>query len=202
MKRIILLVTIFLSAISVLEAKSGVHFRIFGGYNSSDLNFDFKEQANIIKNTKSNYHLGASFRFEMGKTFYLEPELYITRKGGDINAMLGADSVSQFGDYQSVDVPILFGFRLFDNDDFKIRLYAGPVLSFLQDKTIYAYKNGTLAEVQDYLRIFSAQAGFGLDIFFITLDVKYEIGLSNVSSFDDVATKANVFYVTLGIKLF
>jgi len=50
--------------------------------------------------------------------------------------------------------------------------------------------------------IWSVQMGAGLDVLFMTLDVRYELGVENMyngsSSFD---LKNNTFNVSLGIKL-
>jgi hypothetical protein len=44
--------------------------------------------------------------------------------------------------------------------------------------------------------------GAGIDVLFMTLDVRYEIGLDNIyAGSDDATMKNNIFNVSLGIKI-
>jgi hypothetical protein len=48
----------------------------------------------------------------------------------------------------------------------------------------------------------SVQMGAGLDVFFVTLDVRYEMGINNIYNGDsDLNMKNNMFNVSLGFKL-
>ncbi len=50
--------------------------------------------------------------------------------------------------------------------------------------------------------VWSVQMGAGLDVFFVTLDVRYEMGLENIyNGSSDLNMKNNMFNVSLGIKL-
>ena len=47
----------------------------------------------------------------------------------------------------------------------------------------------------------SVQMGGGIDVFFVTLDVRYEMGVDNIyNGSSDVEMKNNIFNVSLGIK--
>jgi len=49
--------------------------------------------------------------------------------------------------------------------------------------------------------VWSAQMGAGMDVLFMTLDVRYELGIDNLyNGSNDLSLKNNMFNVSLGIK--
>jgi hypothetical protein len=46
------------------------------------------------------------------------------------------------------------------------------------------------------------QAGGGVDLGNLTLDLRYEAGLSNISESEKYNQKQNLFHLSLGFKLF
>jgi hypothetical protein len=174
---------------------------IFGGYNSSQLFSDIKNKEALLNKWKHHYHVGIAARLELGKWFYIQPEVYITRKGGILDVISGSDTISQNINYQTIDVPFLVGGRIFNTEDFNFRIYAGPVVSFIPNKTMEVLQGqAPIANVKEYSNILSAQAGIGFDIFFVTLDFRYEIGTTRLLSTPDFITRNNVLYISLGIK--
>jgi hypothetical protein len=193
------------------KSRAHVHFIAFGGFNSSKIITDFDNKKVFISEAKRHFNFGGCFRFEFGRNFYLQPEVYLTRKGGleksfRINT---SDSVDEFAAISSVDMPIIVGLRLFDVNKFAFRMYGGPVVSFLQMdpqmNKLDIFKNGQripLAEISQNARVFSMQAGAGFDIMRFTLDVRYEYAFSPMYSFSDFKTRHKILYFTLGIKIF
>lgn len=174
---------------------------LFGGYNSSELFSDIKNKEILKDKWKQHFHIGIAARLELGKWFYIQPEAYITRKGGILNVVSGSDTINQDINYQTVDVPFLVGSKIFSTEDFNFRIYAGPVVSFIPSKTLDVLQGQVpTANVKEYANILSAQAGIGFDIFFITVDFRYEIGTTRLFSTPDFMTRNNVLYLSLGFK--
>jgi len=187
-----------------------VHFYVFGGFNSSKIITEFDNKETIFSEAKLNYNFGACFRFEIGNFFYLQPELYFTRKGGLEKSFRTStfDSLDERVNMLSVDLPIMAGIRLFDNGSskFALRLYGGPIVSFLQRQSdmnrVTIYKNGQVLPHTLSTHVFSMQMGAGLDIFRFTFDVRYEYAFSPLLSYLDLKTKHRIIYFTLGIRIF
>jgi hypothetical protein len=199
----------FLALFSFAKAQNHVHFIVFGGFNTSHLITDLKDADFIVSQAKQSYNFGAGFRFEFAKIFYIQPEVYFTRKGGlekIFRTVDVLDSFKQNVNMQSVDMPILFGFRFFDNNRFAIRLYGGPVVSFMRHLDVDIYKNGQLmpwSAIKAKNEVFSLQVGAGLDITRrLTFDVRYEYAFSPMLTIADFKTGYKILNLTLGLKFF
>lgn len=138
--------------------------------------------------SKVSYQAGLFARVKIA-SFYVQPELYFN----SVNAVYKDDLDNEYEFNKSkVDVPILFGWKIGP-----LRLNAGPVASFntdtKPDATIDEYKSA----------IFAYQAGVGLDISKLTLDVRYEGNLSKQGSFigGDGSFKVNQILFSVGLKL-
>ncbi|KAF5030604.1 hypothetical protein DSECCO2_636410 [anaerobic digester metagenome] len=79
---------------------------------------------------------------------------------------------------------------------------AGPVGSLTVNKKINVsdidldLKKGDLKNMN-----WGLQFGAGVDVLIFALDLRYEIGLNNVSTLNNFDFKNNMFTVALGIKL-
>ena len=206
MKNKFWLTTCFLLLFSSAKADNHVHFIVFGGFNSTKTITNLNTKQAVWSEAKMNYNFGAGFRFEFG-TLFLQPEVYFTRKGGLDKAFrsnVTADTFNQHINMQSIDLPIMFGLRLFHSEGFCLRLYGGPVLSYLKDQNVDITKNGSrLSDIRARTRAFSMQIGAGVDITRrFTFDVRYEHAFSPMLRISDFKTSYRVTYFTLGIKLF
>ena len=171
------------------------------GFNASKLTANLDS---ISSQFKSGFQFGIFARF--GKKVYLQPEIYYTTQGG---AFTG-NNWSQNIKLGSLDVPVLVGISFINNKLLNIRILAGPVASFIVNKkidesnvasdVIGPITNADIKNINWYI-----QAGAGIDIWKLTLDVRYQIGLNK--SIDNVAyktqtinTSSNVWVVSLGFK--
>jgi hypothetical protein len=169
------------------------------GYNSNRLTTDFDS---ITSDAKGSLQYGAFIR--IGKKFYVQPEVNYVLKGGKIKfGSLGIQELK----LKSVTVPILFGIRPINAGVFNFRLMAGPTMSFITETTIDT-PNGLIdafpIKSKDDLKetMWSLQLGGGIDVMFMTLDVRYELGVENLyTGKQDFTLKNNLFNVSLGIKL-
>ena len=192
---------------SFAKAEEDVNFILFGGFNTSRLLTDFtdvKKTEVTISKAKQSYNYGAAFRFKLTRSVYLQPEVYLTRKGGLEKSLRvqSMDSFSQDVSAQSIDMPIMLGLYLFRGEKSAFRLYGGPVVSFLQDHDVDIQKNGEkLSEIDGKTNVFSVQIGTGFDIHRLTFDVRYEYAYSPMLTVSDFKTAYRILYFTIGFKL-
>jgi hypothetical protein len=207
-KILILLFVLFLSA----EVTYGQFaFGLKLGYNASKLSTDLDS---VTASFNSGFHVGAYLRF--GKRFYIQPEAYYTFSGGTFTGSI--DSIAQSWEQDvrigSLDIPVLLGFKLVNSKAFKLRIMAGPGISFITNSNSKNISpTGIILEDPDLNSVnWFVQAGAGIDFLFLTFDVKYQWGLNNMvndvsstvgstTTTYPVNSKANMFVVSLGFKI-
>ena len=187
-------------------------FGLKAGYNASKLTVpsgidDIKSSIN------SGFHAGIFAR--IGGKVYLQPEAYYTFSGSTIEKSIGktVDSWQQKVTVGTLDIPVLIGFKIIDVKIIKLRVMAGPEVSFkvnskVKDLSLVGpIKDSDINKVNWY-----GQIGAGVDVLFLTLDVRYQFGFNKV--INDVTTvvgsapttypvnsKSNLFLVSLGFKI-
>jgi hypothetical protein len=111
-----------------------------------------------------------------------------------------------------MDIPILAGFKFLKSKLFNVRIMAGPVASFVVNKKITEKGSvtGPLTTSSINTANWYIQAGAGVDLWFLSLDVRYQIPLNQTIkgvvdskgvtwNFD---SKNQVWIVSLGFKIF
>lgn len=170
------------------------------GYSTSKLSTDYDD---VKESAKSNFQIGAFVRF--GKKLYLQPEMYYATGGGTLK-ITGTDAKEEIK-LKSLCIPVLIGYKLIDAKVFNLRVMAGPTANFILDKNV---ESSDL--IQDPLQdsdfknvAWGMDVGAGVDVFFLSLDLRYEFGLNNIynppDGSDIRSIKSNVFIVSLGFKL-
>ncbi|HAH58876.1 MAG: PorT family protein [Lentimicrobium sp.] len=163
------------------------------GATFSKFNID---QDQISDELKTTFHYGVFVR--MGESVYFQPELNVMTRNANL------ENTNQSGTIKmtSIDLPLLLGVRVLNLELLNVRAMAGPVGSMTVSKKI------NLADVdldlkKDDLKNFNwgLQFGAGVDILIFSLDLRYEIGLNDVSKLSGFDFKNNMFTVALGVKL-
>lgn len=171
------------------------------GVNVAKLNADFATEENRV-----GYQIGAWARVG-SNSLYLQPELYFGSKGNKFIRVVqdNGTEVSAEGSvrFTTLDIPVLIG-KKFGGDNFNFRLNAGPVVSFnLNEDSSFSAAFDQATDFKNYKnQAFALQFGGGIDISNVTLDVRYETGLTNISQSERYKQKPNVFQVSLGFKIF
>jgi len=196
----------FLIAVFIIVFGSAVNAQgIFSlgpkvGYNSYKLSTDLDSiQASI----KKSFQIGAFVR--IGKKFYLQPEANYQVSESTLSQSIGTVVQSQDVTLKSIKVPALIGYKIINKSVFNLRLMAGPAITFVLDKQLNPEQMNEFWPVHsvDDIKnsVWSVQMGAGLDVFFVTLDVRYEMGLENIyNGSSDLNMKNNMFNVSLGFK--
>ncbi len=164
----------FALCLFAFQANAQIRFGFRSGLSSSQLNSETIQQNGVsvaIKDANYGYHLGVFARAKLGDHWYIQPEAMFNSTSVDFE-------VTDFGDglvnkvltekYRNLDLPLMVGYKLGP-----LRAEAGPT------GHLYVASKSELEEIGSYDRRFNDfnlgyQAGLGLDIWKITLDLRYE----------------------------
>jgi hypothetical protein len=188
-----------------------VKFGLKGAVSMSSLSTNISEYENALN---AGYQLGAFLR--IGDKWHLQPEAYFAGKVGEIKydvPIQGNISVSEKITLNTVDVPLLVGFKIIDPPTLNVRLQAGPVASFVMNKKFDVTLDGVSQDPSEEYKNawkdinWGLQFGAGVDVLFLTIDLRYELGLSNLYSQPDNSVsvhdnvKNNLFFLSVGFKI-
>ena len=201
MKRFWVTISLFFSFL-ILWGQGPINLGLKFGTNSSSLitNLnEFFDQSEINK-----FYAGAFVRVNLGKV-YLQPEVYFNTKGGILSSLNSTTSVipniSEIFSYQTIDIPILLGYKIINGQIFNLRVNAGPVLSYVtSDPIISKLTDLNINELKDnYIGI---QAGIGFDLWFVTIDARIENSFNIFIKNSNYSAANRVYLLSAGIKLF
>jgi len=198
MKKLVLVLFVTLSSITVFAQKNGLGIK--GGLSSTQVNFEGGQL--VPSDAQMGYHLGVFARFG-GIGFFVQPEVLFTQTSGqflEISSLSSIPPINYEAKFNRLDVPVMAGFRLLKI----IRVMAGPIASFNIDSSLQEagktvqnidFKNATLGY----------QAGVGVDLGPLSFEGKYEGGLSKFT--ENVGTyttdnRINQLVLSVGYKLF
>jgi hypothetical protein len=171
------------------------------GYNSNTLSSNYDSIESGINNS---FQIGVFVR--LGSKVYFQPEANYQLVNGTLDKKTASVNQSQGITIHSVKIPALVGVKLIDRNTMNLHVLAGPALTFLLDKKLDPAHMDDLWPIQsvDDIKnsIWSVQLGAGVDVLFMTLDVRYEFGVQNIyNGSSDFELKQNTFNVSLGVKL-
>jgi hypothetical protein len=196
MKKLLLTLTIITATIGFASAQilPSFQFGVKGGFNLSSL--QPTAGSTFSANNQAGYLGGIWARFgALG--FNFQPEMYLTSKDVDVTTN-GGETTAKF---TSVDVPLLIGGKI---GAFGIggRFYTGPLLSFAVDKSqSFSGAVGKAFSLDYQDQNFAWQFGGGIDIKKISIDLRYEAGITK-QNYGAGQTRVNLFNLTLAYSLF
>jgi len=205
MKKLLLFVLLFISA----EVTFGQFaFGVKVGYNASKLSTNLDT---IKSSFNSGFHIGAFAR--IGNRLHLQPEFYYTLSGGkfDFSSYSAAKNWTQQVTVGTLDIPVLIGYKIIKTELLSWRVMAGPELSLVVNSKIKNVTNTGYITTSDISKVnWYIQVGTGIDVLFLTLDVRYQIGLNKIiDNFTaptggpvyPVNSKGNMFVISVGFKI-
>lgn len=180
MKKTLLLIT---GILFLIAANAQLKFGVKGGVNSSYIKMDDiisvsggeKYSLEGIKSGTVGFHAGLMTRVTFFGVF-IQPELYFSSTGGEVEVtdLITQDVSIKKMEFKKLDIPVLVGFKFGP-----ARINAGPVASIIIDsKADLIEKAGYEEKIKG--ATFGYQAGVGIDILSISLDVRYEGNLSKL----------------------
>lgn len=222
MKKVFLLFAALFMATIANAQISPITFGPKVGYQTTKLSVD----KNVIKSDfKGNMAFGVFARLTI-KNIVLQPELLYFKSGKvfEVSALGNNWGEGGLGSYipnptftinqSNLALPVMLGYQFIDIPFIKMRANVGPVFYFAVGKAEYAMNGEDLPISTDGVTenmTMGAALNLGVDLWKLTLDVNYSIGLSDVIDDEfkigqhkvDLGddTKQNIFTVTLGFKL-
>ena len=196
-------ITLMIAALIITGSMFGqISFGPKIGLNVSKLSTDMAGNVSALKeSSKTGFQLGAFVR--IGTKFYVQPELLYSVRGGILEVAGDAVNPAVTADYKmgTMDIPVLVGTKVFSLPMVNVRVFAGPIASFIISKDL-TISNLVPDDNQIKLKdaIWSAAIGAGVDVMMFTLDIRYEFGLNNISNDSETysSMKSNTFNVSLG----
>jgi hypothetical protein len=157
------------------------------------------DQDQIKEEIRNTFYFGAFAR--LGKKVYLQPELLFMSRNGKLTDESAAESRVRLK-INTIDLPMLVGIKVLDLKAANVRVMAGPVASFVINKSITGENWDEAITEDDFKNMnWGLQFGAGVDVLFLTLDIRYDIGLNDVSKLENFSLKNNMFTVGLGWKI-
>ncbi|MEI5983583.1 MULTISPECIES: porin family protein [Sphingobacterium] len=191
MKKIILGVAALLFCVQASQAQllPSLKLGVKGALNFSSLKSDGKW---LNSDTKTGYQLGVWGRVGAAG-FHVQPELYYTQKKAGFKDQENNEEGE--ATLKSMDLPILLGTKI-GLGPLGVRIQAGPVFSFAQDGKV-DFNSAT--DFENYKKSSTGIiGGIGADIKSITIDLRYEHGLNNISQESNRSQKISMWSIGLG----
>lgn len=189
MKKIIVpILFILISFISYAQPKFDIGIK--GGFNTSKIYLDIDD---YNSETITKYHVGAFGRIGWNRVF-IQPEVYFSKKGGDVDLNV-FNTVSSF-DFNTVDVPVLLGIDIIKGGPVDFRFVVGPVFSFITKSEV----SGELSKEFFENHYVGLQYGLGIDVLFLTLDARMEHG-GKMYSDPSIQGRNSMFMLSIGFKI-
>ncbi len=189
-------ITLFALMFFTANLSAQVHINPKVGVNVSAVDAKLQD---ITAEARVGWNAGLDLRFGEG-AFYFNPGVhYFNYTARLIKDVDDPDDV-EFKDetsIQNLKVPVNIGLRLTGDGGF-LQLHAkgGVTPTYVlgvKEKTDFAFDKNSL---KDWT--FGANVGLGVDILFLTVDLNYEIGLSDY--FESAEGKNNMLTLSAGIK--
>ncbi|GAB1445576.1 porin family protein [Flammeovirgaceae bacterium] len=196
MKKIVLLICLVGAFGFSQNAQAQAQFALGlkGGLNIAK--FDISQGTSNIDN-RTGYHGGAFALFKFAK-FGIQPEVIFSKQGSDFK--VSTDSYEANFDY--INIPIILKLYLVAG----LNIQAGPQFGFLTTSKIKSTVSGikSTEDVKDQLNKKSDTSialGAGWDLpFGLTLDARYNLGLSEFKLDNGPDIKNKVIQISLGYK--
>ncbi|GAA0880725.1 hypothetical protein GCM10009119_36950 [Algoriphagus jejuensis] len=199
MRKILFALLLVLGA-SQAFSQNGIGIK--AGLSSTKLDFENKQF--VPADAQTGYHVGLFGRFG-GAGFFVQPELLFTQTKGEFafvpNGVAGGEEPEDYkAEFNRLDIPVMFGYRLFK----VVRVMAGPIASI----NINSNLENSVETVDDAdfsSATFGYQAGLGFDIGNLSIDGRYEGGLSKVT--DNIGAystdnRLNQWVLSVGFRIF
>lgn len=190
MKKIILGLAALLFCVQATQAQllPSLKLGVKGALNFSSLRSEGKI---LNSDTKAGYQLGVWGRVGAAG-FHVQPEIYYAQK--KMGVELEGDESGEVT-LKSMDIPVLLGTKI-GLGPIGVRIQAGPVFSFAQNGKV-SFSSAT--NFDNYKKSSTGIiGGLGADIGSITVDLRYEHGLTNASQSNEYKQRISMWSIGLG----
>ncbi len=191
MKKLFLLAVLSIFLLNI-NAQDKFELGLKTGFNSTKIKLSDVPTGSDIKNeAKAGFLFGAYGRLKLFGDVSFQPEIYYAKKKTQYTFTDGDQVAEATSDIKTWDIPLLANLQLLDLKVARIYGVAGPVASFISKDDLKAMENAN----------WTFQAGGGVAVWKLSLDVRYEWGMKDISKVD-FGQKTNVLTFSLGYRLF
>ncbi len=193
MKRIIVSCLLIMSAMSF--AYSQAQFNLKGGLNFTQVSEDYQDGE---IDGKAGFQIG--FETRLGDQVYISPGIYYFQHQSRINFVDDGDvNIVDLPDYdvdfKGIRIPVHIGVDVIKGENWGLRAFTGPNASFILSTNdgLPGYEDDAFRDI-----LWGYNAGVGVDLGIITLDVSREWRLNNVFEGNTPEFKNNITYLSVG----
>ena len=215
MKRILVLAlalpAVFLAA--SLYAQSPINVGVKLGGNFTGVEFDVNNPDAALGDDSRQFGFvgGAFVRLNLGK-ISIQPELLYSQKKFETEENVNSGAPAFEFTSSELDIPVLVGIDLIDAKVVRLRLVAGPMVSFSVSNSVDIATSGVQLNTDDIFSWeeakFGYAAGVSLDVTKLTFDLRYNGQFGDQfdpSTFQNalgssLETSANWIQLTVGFK--
>lgn len=154
--------------------------------------------------SKTGYHGGIDFRLS-GGAFYFQPGVFYYSSGFLLEPTTIGGALDNEVSVNSVKIPLGLGYNLIHEQNVKMRVFGSAVGNIILD--VDENDLGVDLDMYNTLNI-GANAGFGFDLFFLTFEAIYELGISDIFNEGDSGiisfgqgAKNNTVSFSVGLRL-
>lgn len=200
--------TVILSAFAQLPIT--LNFGVKGGISTSKITADNPAISgytfsNLKSDAKAGYNIGVFAR--LGKKVYVQPEVLYCNKNGEVT-FTSSTATSQTIRLKTIQIPVLIGYKLVDLKFISVCAFTGPAMSMSLTNSRISVAASSLATPNTYKNnIWDWQLGGGVDLGPVTIDARYEWGLTKLSDGNfsptniGFANKGNFLTFSIGYKI-
>lgn len=200
------LMTLSLLAMVMVTFGSTFDLGVKASYNTTKFSLSTSSITNGFKNG-TGINFGAFARVG-GSKIYLQPELLYSSKTSTytyaVKNTLGVVTGTASSDLklQTIQIPILLGIKLLDLKLASLRAFTGPAASFVTNGSLKNLGSQVKDNFTSGNMAWDWQVGAGVDVLMFTLDLRYELGLTELKSVTTDTFKGRTFTVSVGFKFF
>jgi hypothetical protein len=167
------------------------------GINYSRLSFSGANRQ-INNRYATGFQGGFFWRVNINR-FYVQPEAVFNEKGSQISFDANPGGrISGKVKLQSMDFPLLVGFKLIDSEAFNLRIAAGPMYTrHLNDQS--AVLDDLSPDARFRRNQYGYKAGLGMDLGNLTFDARYAGGFQNI--IPGLGGRPDSFTFSVGFKV-
>jgi hypothetical protein len=178
-KNILLILFVLISFDAFSQLKVGLRVGITSSTIKADDFTAGNYKVETLSGSKVGLQGGLMARLTIVK-FFIQPEALISTSGGDVRISDISNGTSKISKqkFTKLDVPVMVGTKLGP-----LRLQVGPVASIVLNNAREAIDfSSTSMENKYHKATFGYQAGLGLDIKKLAIDLKYEGNLTSIGN--------------------
>jgi opacity protein-like surface antigen len=188
-----LLLCITCSVETNAQQTSSIHIGVKAGTNFTKTS---AENSDLTGKYGLGYQVGVMARIDFNR-LYLQGETIFNKRKTSYDLKNGN---SQQLKWNSIDVPVVVGYKIVSSKDFNVRAFAGGVYSYAFNDNISNSK-----ALRDGFKKFDKfnvgiTGGIGVDYKNLTVDLRYETGLTSISK--EFKSKPHSFSLGIGYFLF